>query len=86
MTAELFLKSKDVIWETDHGTNVVNDFDCCKIMIEFAKLKVTEALKAASEKADSFVNMDDDTYIEGNVWSEIDKQSILTAYPLDLIK
>jgi hypothetical protein len=50
-----------------------------EFMIEFAKLKVTEALKAASENADTIRVRYTNDY-------EIDKQSILTAYPLNLIK
>jgi hypothetical protein len=79
MTAEEFLKSKDVIWKTDYGTDVVNDFDCCKMMVEFAKLKVTEALKAAQRR-----HGETQTYEPEH--SHIVNYAILTAYPLDLIK
>jgi len=48
-----------------------------KSMIEFAKLHVTEALKQASENAES--------YIQGESMV-IDKDSILNAYPLENIK
>jgi hypothetical protein len=43
-------------------------------MVEFAKLHVTAALKAASEKVDNVHG--GDYFVE----------TILTAYPLDLIK
>ena len=85
MTAEDFLKSKEVVWETDRGTNVVNDFDCCKTMIEFAKLHVETALKEASisaetkEESGNPYDMDDKYYV-------VDKDSILNAYSLDNIK
>ena len=48
-----------------------------ELMIEFAKLHVTEALKQASENAES--------YIQGESMV-IDKDSILNAYPLENIK
>lgn len=51
-----------------------------EMMIEFAKMHVTEALKQASEKVEvnsvSFTHNDYD----------IDKESILSAYPLENIK
>lgn len=50
-------------------------------MIEFAKLHVEAALKAASEEADYIT--DGQEHIT-DVW--IDKDSILKSYPLDNIK
>ena len=47
-----------------------------KAMIEFAKLHVKEALKQASEKV----------YVSDTVFCEIDRDSILNAYPLENIK
>jgi hypothetical protein len=47
-------------------------------MIEFAKLHVEAALKEASENAES--------YVIGGLTSEVDKDSILNAYPLTNIK
>jgi hypothetical protein len=71
-------------------------------MIEFAKLKVTEALKAASERAliEYGMNDEEEPFLGNPVFAdeykyvnfdslptmEINKQSILSAYPLDLIK
>jgi hypothetical protein len=49
-------------------------------MIEFAKLHVTAALKAASEKA----NIIQHNYF--NTPCEIDEDSILNTYPLENIK
>jgi hypothetical protein len=46
-------------------------------MIEFTKLHIEAALKAASENAES--------YVIGGLTSEVDKESILTAYPLENI-
>jgi hypothetical protein len=46
-----------------------------EMMIVFAKIHVTEALKEASENAESYVIV--------GLTSEVDKESILNAYPLD---
>ena len=57
-----------------------------KDLIEFAKLHVEAALKAASEKAEI---KDDGNINRNGDWSEyfvIDKDSILNAYPLENIK
>lgn len=51
-----------------------------EMMIEFAKMHVTEALKQASESADVFYGDCGESY------NTVDKQSILNAYPLDQIK
>jgi hypothetical protein len=53
------------------------------IMIDFAKIHVTEALRQASEKAESIEGWN--TGFSGSA-SSIDKDSILNAYPLDKIK
>ena len=58
-------------------------------MIEFAKMHVKEALKQASEKADAdFTYLGDDLKEIGAEYIEVYtiKDSILNAYPLDLIK
>ena len=52
--------------------------DVQKAMIGFAKLHVEAALKASSENAES--------YVIGGLTSEVDKESILNAYPLKNIK
>ena len=64
------------------------------MLIEFAKMHVQEALKQASEKA--FVEYIDlttdeifdytDVITDGDVEANVNKDSILNAYPLDLIK
>ncbi len=46
-----------------------------EMMIAFAKIHVTEALKQASENAES--------YVIGGLTSDVDKESILNAYSLD---
>jgi hypothetical protein len=45
-------------------------------MFEFAKMHVEEALKQASEQV----------YVSDTVFCEIDRDSILNAYPLENIK
>ena len=70
-TAEEFLKGKPFSIESIH-----------KYMIEFAKLHCIEQAKVISEKAEINCNCDGDEWCRG----EIDKNSILNAYSLDLIK
>lgn len=76
---------------TDNYTTSVYDDNCqidcsgylekdvTKAMIEFAKLHVQEALKQASEKAETI-------HIRNTEEYRIDKDSILNAYNLDEIK
>ena len=54
--------------------------------VEFAKLHVKAELDAGAENATSFIDIDENTHVEGNVWSEVDKDSIRNAYPEHLIK
>ena len=59
------------------------------MLIEFAKMHVQEALRLASEKADAdFTYLGDDLKEIGAEYIEVYtiKDSILNAYPLDLIK
>ena len=67
---------------TAHELLFSDDTDKLKIqdiMIEFAKLHVQEALKQASEKA---ITEQGEYYYE----FEINKDSIINAYPLENIK
>jgi len=73
-TAEEFLKRDE--------SGVYNEIDIIHAMIEFTKLHVEAALKAASENAT--VNTEPD--YRGGEWSIVDTDSILNAYPLDNIK
>ena len=57
------------------------------MLIEFAKMHVQEALKQASENA-TVTPIDHEEISEGSfrpIWG-VDDESILNAYPLDLIK
>ena len=68
---------------------IITHDDYIKGMIEFAKMHVQEALKQASEKADAdFTYLGDDLKEIGAEYIEVYtiKDSILNAYPLDLIK
>jgi hypothetical protein len=65
---------------------MLEDNDECtstEMMIEFAKLHVEAALKAASEKAESIEGWN--TGFSGSA-SSVDKDSILNSYPLENIK
>jgi hypothetical protein len=77
-TAEEFLNRDE--------SGVFSDVDIARAMIEFAKLHVEAALKAASENAE----IEDIGSPNGNgEWMSheiINQNSILNAYPLDLIK
>ena len=75
-TAEEFLKNFNE--EENNIDKLYYDSYVKKAMIQFAKMHVQEALKQASENAES--------YVVGGLTSEVDKDSILNAYPLDLIK
>lgn len=73
---EFFKKSKNIDYRRfDEITQHFLELD----LIEFAKMHVTEALKQASE------NVEFNPIPYTNDY-EVDKQSILNAYPLDQIK
>ena len=52
------------------------------MLIEFAKMHVQEALKQASEKAQAY----NKPKFSSDINPQVDMESILNAYPLDLIK
>jgi hypothetical protein len=84
-TAEEFLNSNSLKGHV--AMDSVNEDDIVTDMIEFAKLHVEAALKAAAEKA-RVCNVDDHDPLTGQefISSEVVKDSILNAYPLNLIK
>ena len=47
---------------------------------EYTANVIKQALEVAAEKADSYIDMNEDTYVEGNIWSEVDKESILNTF------
>ena len=69
-TAEEFL-------DLQHETVPSTGFDIRQVMIDFAKLHVEAALYVASERADLSDN---------GMFPYVDKESIVTAYPLENIK
>ena len=91
-TAEEFLKNFNE--EENNIDKLYYDSYVKKAMIEFAKMHVQEALKQAIEKA--FVEYIDletnekfdytDVLVDDNISADVNKDSILNAYPLDLIK
>ena len=83
-TAEEFLRNSSVT-----SSDRYDFLSKQELMIEFAKMHVQEALKQASEKADAdFTYLGDDLKEIGAEYIEVYtiKDSILNAYPLDLIK
>jgi hypothetical protein len=72
--AEEFLKKYEL-----GNTGKIDIEDAKEAIIEFAKLHVEAALKAASKNADTIHIRNTNDY-------EIDKESILNAYPLTNIK
>lgn len=79
-TAEEFLQQSNVVGMTGLMT---------PLMIEFAKLHVGQALKEASEKAETKIKMIDYVGVRAGGQYEdkvVDKESILNSYPLEKIK
>jgi hypothetical protein len=69
--------AKEFLSENFEG-NAINP----QILIEFAKLHVQAALKAADDNADVTVI---DVDMTGSIWG-VDSDTILNAYPLENIK
>jgi len=69
-----------------HSSNVYNT-RLCEQVRELIEYHVTEALKAASEKVKTKQDWwQDNAYPDGFFYTVVDRDSVLTAYPLDLIK
>lgn len=84
-TEELFKKYSSLCqFEEGDSEFLIDKEDFKEVMIEFVKLHVVAALKSASEK----VELTDFAYefLQEGAYDAIDKDSILTAYPLDNIK
>ena len=79
-TAKEFLKSTELIIKFDNTQGCILEEELPNLMIEFAKLHVEAALKAASEKASIIETFG------GMSISVVNKNSILNAYSLTLIK
>jgi len=78
ITAEKFQKNYSIEYYDEGGYQGIEEQELSKMLIEFAKMHVKQALKQSSENVESYV-------IEGLV-SEVDRDSILNAYPLENIK
>ena len=81
-TAEKFLNDFEL-----GNTQKIDVEDAQQAIIEFAKLHVQAALKAADEKA-IVTPIDHEEIAEGSfrpIWG-VDSDSILNSYPLDRIK
>ena len=80
-TVEVFLKHcPDLHKDTDHVI-IENIYDA---MVEFTKLHVKAALEAAAENA--FISYHIPTEDDDRIYKEVNKKSILSAYPEELIK
>ena len=97
MTAEEFLQNHlEISYFFDDITESVVCYsdEVQKAMIEFAKLHVEAALKAASKNAYvEYIDLDTneifdytDVITDNNVGADVNKNSILNAYPLKNIK
>jgi hypothetical protein len=82
MTAEEFLDA--------NTSGTIDELKCKELMIAFAKYHVEQALKVASYSAET---KDEQVYTGGlsngvlyELYRTVDEESILNAYPLDLIK
>jgi hypothetical protein len=79
-TAEEFIISTELVVKFDNTQGCILEEELPNLMIEFAKLHVQAALKEASEKASIIETFG------GMSISVVNKNSILNAYPLTLIK
>ena len=83
-TAETFLKNYIGISIDAPELTPMDKGECKKMMIDFAKLHCTEQARVISEKAEmTGIAYGNDESISDY---EVDKDSILNAYSLDLIK
>jgi hypothetical protein len=78
------LSSYDVAYHDEGGYQGVDENKLYKIMIEFAKLHVEAALKAASVSAE--IENCGNPYDPSDDSKCVSETSILNAYPLDNIK
>ena len=87
-TAEEFLSTYSIEYgdSKNNSRAIVKASEATNALIEFAKLHVTEALEAASDKAD-LKDYEEYQYGGGYITKqEINKDSILNSYPLENIK
>lgn len=89
LTAKKFIESTELLVKFDNTQNCILEEELPHLFIEFAKLHVKEALKAADNNAEVIVvdYEDDFGFIKPPkpIWG-VCSDSILNAYHLDLIK
>ena len=81
-TAEEFIISTELLVKFDNTQGCILEEELPSLFIEFAKLHVQAALKAADDNADVTVV---DVDMTGTIWG-VDSETILNAYPLENIK
>ena len=81
-TAEEFIISTKLVVKFDNTQGCILEEELPSLFIEFAKLHVQAALKAADDNADVTVI---DVDMTGTIWG-VDSETILNAYPLENIK
>ena len=81
-TAEEFIISTKLVVKFDNTQGCILEEELPSLFIEFAKLHVQAALKAADDNADVTVV---DVDMTGTIWG-VDSETILNAYPLENIK
>lgn len=81
-TAEEFIISTKLVVKFDNTQGCILEEELPSLFIEFAKLHVQAALKAADDNADVTVI---DVDMTGTIWG-VDSETILNAYPLKNIK
>ena len=80
LTAEEFLRNSSVT-----SSDSYDFLSKQELMIEFAKMHVQEALRLASVEAEVEHELSN-PYDPNSEYQIVNKESILNAYPLDLIK
>lgn len=79
MTAEELMLQRLYVTNDGEPASIHDNFNTVKdTMVEFAKYHVQKALELASQEGES--------YVIGGMVSEIDKDSIINAYPFENIK
>jgi hypothetical protein len=95
MTAKEFLRNKkNEIGLRSQSSPLGSEGNEIETMIEFAKYHVEQALKTAFDNSEMRVSENDtnevpsftDNYDDGYVTITVSKNSIINAYPLNLIK
>ena len=81
-TAEEFIISTKLVVKFDNTQGCILEEELPSLFIEFAKLHVQAALKAADDNADVTVI---DVDMTGTIWG-VDSDTILNAYSLENIK